>query len=439
MRLSRCVCQHFLLLVKTLYVSVDFFSILWYIFGMKNFYCRYAELALKFGVNIQKGQRLEILCPTEREDFALILVETAYKLGAKTVNITWENQKVERLNFLYAKTEDLCAIPKWLIEQKNAIVEDGACYICVDAEDPNAFSGLDEEKISAYITAKAKALKNYKDAVMSNGIRWCVISAPTKIWADTVFEKDDNSFEKLTSAIATCMRIDNDDHLSVWEKHVKKLASRADFLNEQCFSSLHFSSANGTDLTVGLADGHIWTSAMEKAKDGIDFVANLPTEEIFTAPHCYRVDGVVKSALPLALNGNIVDDFTLRFKDGEVVEYSAKKGYETLKRLIETDEGNKRIGEVALIDKNSPIKKTGVMFYNTLFDENASCHLALGKAYPTTVKGGTDMSASELKKVGLNDSVEHIDFMFGTDDLSVVGIKENGDKVPLFKDGEWLI
>ena len=406
---------------------------------MKDFYLRYADLAVKIGVNLQKGQRLEIVCPTEREDFALILAETAYKNGAKTVRINWENQKAERLDFTYAKKEDLCQIPKWLIEQKNALVEDNACYIYVDAEDPNAFLGLDEEKISDYITAKAKALKTYKDAVMSNGIRWCVISVPSKIWADTVFNGEENSFEKLENAIAKCMRLETENYFDEWQNHIEKLSARAEFLNEKDFEYLHFESSNGTNLTVGLADGHIWTSAMEKAKDGVNFIANMPTEEIFTSPHRLKVDGIVKNALPLALNGNIVDGFTIKFSKGEVVDFSAEKGYETLKRLIETDDGTKRIGEVALIGKNSPISKTGVLFYNTLFDENASCHLALGKAYPTTVKNGDKMSDKELLSAGLNDSVEHIDFMFGTEDLTVTGINKNGENTLLFTNGEWCI
>lgn len=406
---------------------------------MKDFYLRYADLAVKIGVNLQKGQRLEIVCPTEREDFALILAETAYKNGAKTVRINWENQKAERLDFIYAKKEDLCQIPKWLIEQKNALVEDGACYIYVDAEDPNAFLGLDEEKISAYISAKAKALKNYKDAVMSNGIRWCVISVPSKVWAETVFNGDKDAFNKLELAIEKCMRLDSENYFNEWQNHIKKLSDRANFLNHENFEYLHFESSNGTNLKVGLTNGHIWTSAMEKAKDGVNFIANMPTEEIFTCPHRLKVDGVVKNALPLALNGNIVDGFTIKFEKGEVVDFSADKGYETLKRLIETDDGTKRIGEVALIGKNSPIKNTGVLFYNTLFDENASCHLALGKAYPTTVKNGDKMTEEELLSAGLNDSVEHIDFMFGTDDLSVTGVKHDGAKIPLFIDGEWCI
>ncbi len=406
---------------------------------MKDFYLRYADLAVKIGVNLQKGQRLEIVCPTEREDFALVLAETAYKNGAKTVRINWENQKAERLDFTYAQTKDLCQIPKWLIEQKNALVEDGACYIYVDAEAPNAFLGLDEAKISAYISAKAKALKNYKDAVMSNGIRWCVISVPSKEWADTVFNGDEDAFNKLEVAIEKCMRLDSENYFDEWQNHIKKLSDRANFLNGENFEYLHFESSNGTNLKVGLADGHIWTSAMEKAKDGVNFIANMPTEEIFTSPHRLKVDGVVKNALPLALNGNIVDGFTLKFERGKVVDFTAEKGYETLKRLIETDDGTKRIGEVALIGKNSPIKNTGVLFYNTLFDENASCHLALGKAYPTTVKNGDNMTERELLSAGLNDSVEHIDFMFGTEDLSVTGIKSNGEKTPIFLDGEWCI
>ena len=224
-----------------------------------------------------------------------------------------------------------------------------------------------------------------------------------------------------------------------WRKHIATLNRRAEFLNENDFDYLHYTSANGTDLKVGLAENHRWLAAEEVGQDGVKFIANMPTEEVFTAPHRLRVDGVVKNALPLVENGNVIDGFSLTFKEGKVADFSAEKGYETLKGILETDEGATHIGEVALIGKNSPIAQSKTLFYNTLFDENASCHLALGKAYPTTIFGGDKMSEEELKAHGANDSLTHVDFMIGTDDLSVTGVKKNGEKVELFKDGEWTI
>ena len=235
------------------------------------------------------------------------------------------------------------------------------------------------------------------------------------------------------------MRLDTENPVLEWEKHIEKLEYRAEFLNNNDFTALHFKNSAGTDFTVGLSCGHKWLSARDTAKDGLPFVANMPTEEVFTAPHRLHADGVVKSAMPLCYSGQIIDGFTLTFKKGKVVDFSAEKGYDVLKHLIDTDKGTRRLGEVALIGKNSPIAKSGVLFYNTLFDENASCHIALGKGYPTTLDGGEKSSKKERTARGLNDSIEHVDFMIGTEDLSVSGVTKDGLSVPLFINGEWVI
>ena len=318
-------------------------------------------------------------------------------------------------------------------------MKNGFCYIAVAADDPAAFKDVPSEKIAAAAKARAKALKKFSDEVMSNGLRWCVVSVPTLAWAKQVFPDSKNPEEALSEAIEKTMRLDYPDPTSEWQKHIETLERRANFLNSARFEYLIFENSLGTNLKVGLADEHLWLSAKEIAKDGKYFVANMPTEEVFTAPHRLKVDGVLKSAMPLCENGQIIDGFTITFKKGKIVDFSAEKGYETLKHLIETDDGTMRLGEVALIGKNSPIAKSGILFYNTLFDENASCHLAIGKAYPTTVKNGDKLSPKELKEKGLNDSAEHVDFMIGTSDLSVIGIKKDGSKFVLFKDGEWAI
>lgn len=235
------------------------------------------------------------------------------------------------------------------------------------------------------------------------------------------------------------MRLDKENPEKEWDEHIFTLSKRANFLTNCDFDYLHFENSIGTDLKVGLADGHVWLSAKEKAEDGVEFIANMPTEEVFTAPHLKRVEGKVFSALPLSYNGQIIDGFSLEFKEGKIVNFAAKKGYSALKSLIETDEGTLRLGEVALIGKNSPIAQSGILFYNTLFDENASCHIAIGKGYPTTIKGGENLSKDELLSRGVNDSVEHVDFMIGTPDLKVTGVKKSGEKVTLFIDGEWAI
>lgn len=399
----------------------------------------YAKLIVKIGVNLQEGQGLEISCPIEKRDFALALTEAGYLAGASIVRVRWYDEDFEKLNYTYAKTESLTDIPKWLVDSKNDLVERNFCYIAISADNPEAFKDIPSEKLFAVAKAKSKALKKYSDSVMSNAIRWCVVSVPTKEWAKKVFPLAVDPEQELSDQIGKAMRLDAENPIGAWQEHIEKLNKRADFLNEQRFSYLHFSNAKGTNLKVGLSQNHVWLCAQEKAKDGVKFVANMPTEEIFTAPHKDRVEGVLKSAMPLCLNGQVIDNFTIEFKKGKIVSFSAETGYDALKQLIETDNGTKRLGEVALIGKNSPIAKSKVLFYNTLFDENASCHLAIGKAYPTTILGGDKLSVAQLKKLGANDSTEHEDFMIGTDDLSVVGVKENGEKVQLFVDGEWII
>lgn len=399
----------------------------------------YADLIIKVGVNLQKGQGLEISCPIEQKNFALALTRSAYKWGAGIVRVRWQSQELDVLNYTYADEKNLLDIPKWLIDSKNDLIEKNFCYVAVSSDDPEAFRKIPSQKLFAVASARAKALKKYSDGVMANAIRWCVVSVPTTAWAKKVFPSHKNPVQALSNQIENAMRLDQDNPLASWTEHIEKLDKRAKFLNDARFEYLHFTNSKGTDLMVGLCDNHVWTSAREKAKDGVGFVANMPTEEIFTAPHRLKVDGVLKSALPLCSNGQIIDDFSITFKNGKIVDYSAKYGYDTLTQLINTDKGTKRLGEVALIGKNSPIANSGVLFYNTLFDENASCHLAIGKGYPTTVSGGDKLSNKELEKLGLNDSSEHEDFMIGTPDLSVIGIKKDGTKVQIFVDGDWVI
>lgn len=399
----------------------------------------FAELVLGVGVNLQKGQGLELVCPVEKSEVAVAFSEKAYEMGARIVNVRWSCEKTDRVNYLYAEEEALTDIPKWFVDSKNYLVKKGFCYVAIDAEDPSAFKDVPSEKLAAVSKKKSKLLKAFSDEVMSNGIRWCVVSVPTESWAKKIFPAAADPVEELSFAIEKTMRLDEKNPLEAWQKHIVTLNRRAEFMNAKNFEYLHYTSANGTDLMLGLAENHVWVSAQEKAKDGVPFVANMPTEEIFTAPHKDKINGVVKSALPLSYNGQIIENFSFTFKKGKVVDFSAEKGYDVLKKLLETDAGTLSLGEAALIGKNSPIAKSGILFLNTLFDENASCHLALGKGYPTTVKGGAEMTVKELKKLGVNDSVEHVDFMIGSPDLSVTGIGYDKSETPLFVDGEWVI
>ena len=399
----------------------------------------FALLTLKIGVNLQKGQGLEIACPVEKHKVAEEITKQAYLLGAKIVRVRWENEIVDKLSYTYADTPTLCDIPKWFIDSKNYLVEKNFCYVAIAADDPSAFKDIPSEKLAAAAKARSKALKKFSDCVMANGIRWCVVSVPTKAWAEQVFPNSLDPESDLSDAIEKTMRLDRENPILAWKEHIDNLTKKAEYLNYKRFDSLHFKNGAGTDLTVGLLDDHVWLSAKETAKDGVSFVANMPTEEVFTAPHAKKINGKVVSAMPLCENGKIIDGFSLTFKDGKIVDFSAEKGYDALKNLIETDQGTRRLGEVALIGKSSPIAKSKILFYNTLFDENASCHLALGKGYPTTVKDGDKLSKEELSKLGLNDSVEHVDFMIGTEDLTVIGIEKDGTKTPIFTKGDWCV
>ena len=400
---------------------------------------QFATLVLKYGVALQKGQNIEIACPVEKHEIARIFISTAYEMGAKFARVRWSDEVVDATSYELADEEMLTAVPRWFIMSKNELVEKDFCYVAIAAEDPYAFNRVPSDRLAKISKARSKALKAFSDVVMSNGIRWCVVSVPTKNWAQTVFKNCNDAEERLFNEIIKTMRLDTPNPDAEWEKHISSLTEHAEYLTTQNFEYLRFQNALGTDLKVGLCDEHVWLSAQEKAKDGVNFIANMPTEEVFTAPHRLKVDGTLYSAMPLVYNGQIIDGFSITFKKGKIVDFSATTGYTVLKELIETDEGTLRLGEVALIGKNSPIAKSGILFYNTLFDENASCHLAIGKAYPTTVKGGESLTTAELKKLGANDSVEHVDFMIGTPDLSVVGIKKTGEKVQIFKDGDWVI
>ncbi len=399
----------------------------------------YSDLVIEMGVNLQKDQGLIIACPIEKAEIAHAIARSAYEHGAKIVRVRWGDEIIDRLTYDNAQIDTLKEVPKWMIMERNYISEKGFCYIAISAENPNAFKGVPAEKLSAVSISRSKAFKNFSDCVMANDIRWCVISVPTEEWAKQVFPASDNAVEELSEAIEKTMRLDLPDPLSAWKEHIACLDKRAKFLNDKNFKELRFTSSNGTNLTVGLASEHLWLSAKEKAKDGVEFIANMPTEEVFTAPHYERVNGVVKSAMPLIYNGQTIDEFTLTFKEGKVVDYDAKLGYDALKHLLKTDKGILSIGEVALIGKNSPIAKSKILFYNTLFDENASCHLALGKAYPTTIKGGDKLTVKELKEKGANDSIEHVDFMIGTEDMNIVGVDFNGGQTLIFANGDWQI
>ena len=351
----------------------------------------FAELAVRVGANMQPDQEVVIRCDVQCKDFAHLIAQKAYQFGAKYVSMQWRDEVLGRINMLNASKETLCQIPDYLVEQSKYYIDNKVCLISISAGDPNIMKGCDPDKLAAANIASLKANKEFRNATMSNYLRWTIVSIPTRAWAQQVFPNDDAdvAVDKMWDAIGHIMRLDTDDPVAAWRQHIATLHRRAAFLNSHNFEYIHLKNNSGTDLTVGLATDHEWIAAEEKGQDGVPFTANMPTEEIFTAPHNRKINGTVVNALPLVSNGNVIDDFCITFRDGKVVDYRAAVGYESLKGILSSDEGVLSLGEIALIGKNSPIAQSGILFYNTLFDENASCHLALGASYPTTVKAAT--------------------------------------------------
>lgn len=401
----------------------------------------FAELAVRVGANMQKDQEVVIRCDVQCKDFAHLIAEKAYQFGAKRVHMQWSDEVLGRINMLNASKEALCEIPDYLLARNKYYIEHKVCLISIKAGDPNILKGCDPDKLAASNVAALKANKEFRNATMSNYLRWTLVSIPTKAWASQVFPNmdPDEAVDKMWDAIGHIMRLDTPDPTAAWREHIATLHRRADFLNSHNFEYIHMTNSRGTDLKVGLATNHMWIAAEEEGQDGVPFTANMPTEEIFTAPHNCKINGTVVNALPLVNNGNVIDNFSITFKDGKVVDYKAEVGYDALKGILTSDEGVLSLGEIALIGKNSPIAESGILFYNTLFDENASCHLAFGQSYPTTIKDGNNMTIDELVAHGMNQSLQHVDFMVGTKDMDIDGIDHDGNVVPLFRDGEWVI
>ena len=407
--------------------------------NFNNLLDKYANLCVRVGINIQKDQPLVINAPVEGVEFVRLLAKRAYEAGAKEVYVNWNDGDITRMKFEYAPMEVFENFPKWYADGMEDYAEKGAGFISISAQDPYLLKGIDPKKIAANNKSSSIALKKFREYTMNDINSWCVISIPTKKWAKRVFPdvNEEEAVEKLWDAIFKALRIYEEDPVEAWKNHLNNIESKVKFLNEINFKKLYYKSSNGTDLEVELPEGHVWAGGGGNNSKGVYFVANMPTEEVFTMPHKYRVNGVVYSTKPLNYGGNLINNFSLTFKDGKVVDFTADEGYEVLKDLLDLDEGAKRLGEVALVPYDSPISNSNIIFYNTLFDENASCHFALGKAYPTNLKGGPDMNEEELDKAGVNDSLTHVDFMVGTDDLSIVGETREGKKVQIFEKGNW--
>ena len=400
----------------------------------------YARLIVKAGVHVRPGQRVVLSCPVEAYEFGRLVVKYAYEEGALEVVTEYQDDVTARLKLENAPLSLFETFPEWTALEKNTYAKTDAAFIHLVGSDPEALKGTDVKKLMARRKAAHEALKEFYRLQSTMGFKWNISAVPTKAWAGRVFpeENPDVAMTRLWNAIFASVRIGEGDPFERWMAHAADLAGRCMKLNEWQFDSLHYENSLGTDFTVGLVRNHVWEGGADRDKtDGGRFFANMPTEEVFTMPDRRRADGVLKAAMPLSYQGTLIEDFSFTFRDGAVVDYDAKKGKEALKALLETDEGSLHLGECALVPFPSPVSEQGILFLETLFDENAACHFALGNCYETNLAGGAEMEEDEIKALGGNFSANHVDFMVGTADLTITGRTADGSEIPVFKNGSW--
>lgn len=406
----------------------------------QNNLSKYAALVVQVGVNVQPGQVLIVQAPLETAELTRLIVQKAYEAGAKYVQVEWEDEAVTRIRYESAPDESFDYYPKWQADQMEQLAECGGAILHIKVPNPELFRGIDGDKVSRAVKAAALARKKYQAYVRGNKIAWSLIKAPTKAWADKVYADlpEEDRVPAMWEAILGMNRVGNADPVLAWREHIAALKSRQDQMNAKRYKKLHY-RAPGTDLSVALPEGHLWRGGGGENESGIYFVANMPTEEIYTMPHRGGVNGYVTSTLPLNLNGRLVEGIRLTFQDGKVVEYEAEQGREHLTSLLQTDEGASYLGEVALVPVDSPISRLNRIFYNTGIDENASCHFALGSAYPVTIEGGTALTSEQLLARGANVSLTHVDFMVGSAELEIDGELPDGTVEAVFRGGNWAL
>lgn len=399
---------------------------------------KYAELAVRVGSNLQKDQYLFVDVTVENAQLARLIAKKGYEAGAKQVFVNYEDDVITRLHYDNAPLDEFDHFPEWQKVEKEWLAEHGGAFIKIKSSSPDLLKGVDAEKIAAFQKAAGQGLAKYRQASQANKVSWTVMAAPSEDWAKKMFGHlpAEQQVPALWDAIFQATRADLEDPVAAWKKHDETLSKKVKELNELRFEKLHY-TAPGTDLVIELPDAHIWGGGGSKNVNGFDFMANIPTEEVFTAPLKGGVDGYVSSTKPLSYSGNIIDDFKITFEKGRIVDVEAAEGETVLKNLIATDEGSHYLGEVALVPHQSPISDSGLLYYNTLFDENASNHLAIGSAYTFCVENGTSMTQDELAVAGLNQSMTHVDFMVGSGEMDIDGIKEDGTVIPVFRNGNW--
>ena len=398
-----------------------------------------ANLAVKRGVGLQKGQNLLITAPIESLPLVRKIAEHAYKEGASIVTPLFTDSEITLSRFKYAPDESFDSATDWLFNGMGEAFDNNTARMAIAGDDPMLLSQMDPDKVSRANKAMAKAYKPARERITEFKINWNIVSWPGSAWASRVFPELplDEAIVKLADAIFDASRASVDDHIQAWDDHNEKLRMKTNWLNEKNFAALQYNGPN-TNLRVGLADEHEWMGGASKAQNGIICNPNIPSEEVFTTPHAYKVDGTVTSTKPLSYQGTLIDNIKVTFKDGKIIEAHASKGEEVLQKVLKSDEGASRIGEVALVPHSSPISQSGIIFYNTLFDENAASHIALGQCYSKCFKGELDLSKEEISKRGGNSSMIHIDWMIGSNEIDVDGIDQSGNSVPIFRQGEWV-
>ena len=400
----------------------------------------YAKLIVKIGANVQKGQRVRLQAETDQLPLVKAVTEECYKAGAEYVEIIWSSDEIAKLHYRYAAPEVLGEVPHWEEERFKQMSVDLPVRIFIESADPDAMDGISADLLSTVSRMRTSVLKKYRDEIDGKH-QWLIVAAASPKWAKKVFPNDteDAATEKLWDAIFDCVYLkDGTDAVKVWKEHTAKMTEKAAWLNAQKFVKLHYSSKNGTDFSVELIPEAKWSGAEDKNHtNNVLYVPNMPTEEVFTSPMKGKCEGRLVSTKALSWAGQIINNFTVDFKDGKVTDCHAEQGEDTLRRMFEMDEGASMLGEVALVPKESPINRSGLMFYNTLFDENACCHVAAGRGFSELIDGFMDMSDEEIHALGINDSLIHVDFMIGSEDLNIVGIRADGSRENIFVDGTW--
>lgn len=399
---------------------------------------RYADLIVRVGVQLQKDQKIVVNATLDAAPLVRLVARKAYEAGAYQVKVNWTDDEVSRIRYDLAPDESFLEEPKWYAAEMLELVENNAAVVSIVSSDPDLLVGVPQERIVNHQKTYGKAMSKYRQYAQSDKFSWCVVAAPSAAWAAKVFPDApaDRQVAMLWDAIFRTVRVDREDPVAAWHEHIRSLNEKSDYLNARQYRKLHY-KAPGTDLTVELPEGHLWVAADSVNPHGTGFVANMPTEEVFTAPRADGVNGYVSSTKPLSYGGNIIDGFKLTFENGRIVDVSAERGLDTLKGLIDLDEGARSLGEVALVPHQSPISESNILYYNTLFDENASCHFAIGSAYAFNLKGGKEMSQEQLRAAGLNTSIAHVDFMIGSAQLDITGITADGQEEPIFRQGNW--